>query len=103
MDGTIAVVEGAAVNEGLLTVVAAVVLEVAFQPVGLIEYVLLVVVALAYVRYLVTVRVVEKDEVTVMVVSPDQSPASVSAIAAGVSSRTIAATAELMRILNECD
>lgn len=49
------------VNVGLLTVVAAPVAAeaVAFHPVGWTEYVLLVVVAFAYVRYFVTVRVVE--------------------------------------------
>ena len=55
--------------------------------------------ALAYVKVLVIVSVVEKDEVTVMVVSPDQSPEGRSASAAGVSSRTSAAMAELKRIL----
>ncbi len=101
MAGAMTLVEvAAAVRVGLLIVVAAsVVAEVTFQPVGLPEYELLVVVAFAQVRYFVTVKVVEKEEVTVTVVSPDQSPAGRSAIAAGVSSSTRAATAELTRMV----
>lgn len=77
---TILPVEAGAVNVGVLTVVAASGdSDVAFHPVGCAETVLepdlvLVTVALAQVRYLVTVKVVEKDEVTVTVVSLVQSP-----------------------------
>ncbi len=103
MAGSMTLVEvAAAVRVGLLIVVAAsVVAEVMFQPVGLTEYELLVVVAFAQVKYFVMVVVVEKEEVTVIVVSPDQSPAGKSAMTAGVSSSTSAATAELMRIFKE--
>jgi len=88
----------AAVNDGLLTVEAAVVEEVAFQPVGRIDE---VVVLWAYVRVLVMVIVVEYEDVTVIVVSPDQSPGGRSARAAGASSRATAAVMAVKRMVIE--
>jgi len=94
-------VVAAAVNVGWLKVVAALVPSaVTFQPVGLYEYEV-VVVALAHSRVLVTVRVVESDEVTVTVVSPDQSSVGAWASTAGASITISAASTELNRILTE--
>lgn len=85
-----------AVSDGLLTVDAAfVVEEVAFQPVGCIDVVAL----WAYVRVLVMVIVVEYEDVTVTVVSPDQSPGGRSARAAGASRRATAAVIAVKRMV----
>lgn len=54
---------------------------------------------LAYVRVLVMVKVVEYEDVTVIVVSPDQSPGGRSARAAGASSRATAVAMAVKRIL----
>jgi len=88
------------VNVGWLNVVAALVLTaVTFQPVGLYEYD--VVVAFAHSRVLVMVKVVEKEEVTVTVVSPDQSSVGAWATTADVSISISAATTEVKRMLIE--
>jgi hypothetical protein len=99
IEGLAEVIVEAGVSVGLLNVVAAVVVwAVAFQPVGC-ELILLVV-ALACFKYLVTVWVLDMVYVTVVVVVSDQSPpVGASARVAGVRASRTAATAVVKRIL----
>lgn len=99
IEGLAEVIVEAGVSVGLLNVVAAVVVwAVAFQPVAC--ELMLLVVALACIKYLVTVWVVDMVDVTVVVVVvSDQSPVGASARAAGVRASRTAATAVVKRIL----
>lgn len=73
----------------------------AFQPVGWWERVLELVVALAYARVLVMVNVVDREDVSVIVVVPSHAPEGSEPSAAGVRASRMVANAAVKRILME--